>query len=157
MCWDKALSQEDCCQKQHVIPGDLDRTSTRELAPEQAAEMDLKQEWKNNAGGNMDHVTAVCITVLLVPATNAHLYPLRYTDTSLGLTGSSLTPSRRVELSLQMMRSELCLCWGLSWCCRELWQAPGEIDISLHSAFALLFVVAEALYLLKGFQFLSQP
>lgn len=43
-----------------------------------------------------------------------HVFPLRYTDTSLDLTGSSLTPSRQVELNLQMMRSEFPLCWGFS-------------------------------------------
>lgn len=64
-----------------------------------------------------------------------HIFPLRYTDTSLGLTGSSLTPSRQVELNLQMMRSEFPLCWGFSC---EPWQASRRIDMRLHSGFFLL-------------------
>lgn len=75
-------------------------------------------------------ISAVCATSLLVPVTNAFFSP-RYTDTSLDLTGSSLTPSRQVELNLQMMRSEFPLWWGFSCGCSKPWQA--SMGLRQHS------------------------
>lgn len=68
--------------------------------------------WKHRRPLGTEHplskplTSAFAVAVLTDVSALCFCVAFRYTDTSLGLTGSSSTPLQAVELNLQMMKSE---------------------------------------------------